>query len=1014
MMSKKELCSLYSVFVGHLSLSVTKTDLVDLFSGCGEIEDVFICDNNSSSPYLYGFVRFRDIESVYKSVKTLHRWPLKGNKIVVDIAKDTGDRIKKGGDTFINVNKLMSTPSPSAPLVKEHPPSVASSNIIQDVMHLGRLKECYASLAMEAKYNVGSFADKKTVSITDMETFMEDVEQASAAKSATYEGKIQKTVSPELVNQALLNSDDLDPAFGMNRANHFLSSLKVVMGNMASFLKDHDLMSSETAELVNLCAGESEEKYSDESSHASTKDRKIYRNSALKERLKQPETSDSEISPVYEPVSVSDQKRSFEESAGNTSRCSESELVHSNQGRCLPIEPHEFADDEMSQSNVNESDDRIYDEGEEVAETITKGHVDCQEYEMLSKDENSEEVDDVFSLVSFKSRDGDLKTKKSAISLGSSPGKRIESKEDQKLSSTSSLSSHSTASEGSKLPSFTTTSESAKQPPYSTASESTKLSNDFRPKSPVSPDIAIISSALHSKKPQTILKTKPVADQQGKASTFVHSKSSPSLGTSFMKTSPTFISSSLKKVPSPPRMSSGPHSNSPPNIPLLKQFPSASAHLKSSPTIGSSYPTTLTSANSSSVQKLPSPPFPSHVLHSKSPQTNRDSVHDLDSSPKEMPVYPETKTYQTPTIDYKICEHDAEVLSDEDSCEKDKIEAQSKEHVKSAKIETISEKESFDEVDEDLISVTFELEIKDDDGLEGKVNENENPLESGISATDQESSHGGEDLKSSSASSLSSYSLVNAKLSRSNYYRPFSPVSSDMSLSMSSSEPIFESQTGIKGLRQSDSTTSHVTSQPNMSSTVLPTSSLEMPSPSSVSSADHTNSRSSSNSYHSGHSSNASTTEIPVQCEFETINTPIQHEKFHESISDSEARSSQKSKPSQSLNSDISDNEAQVSPVTSPRFGETQKLDLGELFGLCNGQKQEVVAEKVSLDQIFSMCNGQTVNLSHGTDFGLQATGEPKEKPDPNGVQKEDFQKYFELVKLGRGRGSSSLLNTTR
>lgn len=42
------------------------------------------------------FVRFREVESVYKAVKTLHRWPLKGVKLVVDIAKDTGDKIKKG------------------------------------------------------------------------------------------------------------------------------------------------------------------------------------------------------------------------------------------------------------------------------------------------------------------------------------------------------------------------------------------------------------------------------------------------------------------------------------------------------------------------------------------------------------------------------------------------------------------------------------------------------------------------------------------------------------------------------------------------------------------------------------------------------------------------------------------------------------------------------------------------------------------------------------------------------
>lgn len=42
------------------------------------------------------FVRFREVESVYKAVKTLHRWPLKGVKLVVDIAKDTGDKIKRG------------------------------------------------------------------------------------------------------------------------------------------------------------------------------------------------------------------------------------------------------------------------------------------------------------------------------------------------------------------------------------------------------------------------------------------------------------------------------------------------------------------------------------------------------------------------------------------------------------------------------------------------------------------------------------------------------------------------------------------------------------------------------------------------------------------------------------------------------------------------------------------------------------------------------------------------------
>jgi RNA recognition motif-containing protein len=55
----------------------------------------------------FSFVRFREIESVYKAVKTLHKWPLKGSKLVVDIAKDTGDRIKKGNQSsFINTEQL--------------------------------------------------------------------------------------------------------------------------------------------------------------------------------------------------------------------------------------------------------------------------------------------------------------------------------------------------------------------------------------------------------------------------------------------------------------------------------------------------------------------------------------------------------------------------------------------------------------------------------------------------------------------------------------------------------------------------------------------------------------------------------------------------------------------------------------------------------------------------------------------------------------------------------------------
>lgn len=45
----------------------------------------------------------------------------------------------------------------------------------------------------------------KSLSVTDIETFMEDVEQSNGMKSVGYEGKIHSDVTPDSVYQALLN-----------------------------------------------------------------------------------------------------------------------------------------------------------------------------------------------------------------------------------------------------------------------------------------------------------------------------------------------------------------------------------------------------------------------------------------------------------------------------------------------------------------------------------------------------------------------------------------------------------------------------------------------------------------------------------------------------------------------------------------------------------------------------------------------------------------------------------------
>lgn len=45
----------------------------------------------------------------------------------------------------------------------------------------------------------------KSLSVTDIETFMEDVEQSNGMKSVGYEGKTHSDVTPDSVYQALLN-----------------------------------------------------------------------------------------------------------------------------------------------------------------------------------------------------------------------------------------------------------------------------------------------------------------------------------------------------------------------------------------------------------------------------------------------------------------------------------------------------------------------------------------------------------------------------------------------------------------------------------------------------------------------------------------------------------------------------------------------------------------------------------------------------------------------------------------
>lgn len=108
----------------------------------------------------------------------------------------------------------------------------------------------------------------------------------------------------------------MDPAFGMQRSNQFLSALRVVMGNVASFLKDHELLSAEAGEMFDLCKGEgqNEEEEVEESSSGSSSShgqRKVYRDSGFESELetkpREPESLGTELCPVFDDLASPNQ-----------------------------------------------------------------------------------------------------------------------------------------------------------------------------------------------------------------------------------------------------------------------------------------------------------------------------------------------------------------------------------------------------------------------------------------------------------------------------------------------------------------------------------------------------------------------------------------------------------------------------------------------------------------------------------------------------------------------------------
>ncbi len=86
------------LYVGNLAYAVTNEDLMDLFTQAGTVEKaVVVTDKFSGQSRGFGFVEMADQESATRAIETLNETDLKGRRIKIDQARDTGAGGPRGG-----------------------------------------------------------------------------------------------------------------------------------------------------------------------------------------------------------------------------------------------------------------------------------------------------------------------------------------------------------------------------------------------------------------------------------------------------------------------------------------------------------------------------------------------------------------------------------------------------------------------------------------------------------------------------------------------------------------------------------------------------------------------------------------------------------------------------------------------------------------------------------------------------------------------------------------------------
>ncbi|MHC5006073.1 MAG: RNA recognition motif domain-containing protein [Planctomycetota bacterium] len=87
-----------NIYVGNLSFDTAETDLEQVFSQHGEVEEVqIITDRDTGRSRGFGFVKMRDDNAGRTAIEQLNGTDVAGRNIIVNEAKPRADRGGGGG-----------------------------------------------------------------------------------------------------------------------------------------------------------------------------------------------------------------------------------------------------------------------------------------------------------------------------------------------------------------------------------------------------------------------------------------------------------------------------------------------------------------------------------------------------------------------------------------------------------------------------------------------------------------------------------------------------------------------------------------------------------------------------------------------------------------------------------------------------------------------------------------------------------------------------------------------------